>query len=251
MRRACATTIPHEVRGAAVEPPAIRVVRVVMPVSIKMMLNAMASRLIHIQVVTQRHTAAFDDPGCLVLALASLVDEAFWALCGSLIALLLILQPLILLRLQLFLPFVIFTLLLNLFLVWRLLLSGIIFILLLLLLLVLWDALALGLLLRGRHGEFVCPLALRAFGIVLTKPRAMMILLLVVVICTLSLLVVIGTLSFLVVIGLLSLLFIIGPHSLLVVIIFSGSCFPFVFSLLLIIIIIFSSLRFIVVCASR
>ena len=86
------------------------------------MLNAVAYRLVHIQVVTQWHTAGFDDPGCLVLALARLVDEAFGALSGSLIALLLLLQPLVLLSqlLILLLPFPVVIVLLPLFLIlWR------------------------------------------------------------------------------------------------------------------------------------
>ena len=40
--RARAATVPHEVRGAAIEPPAIRIVRLLVPVSVEVMLNAIA-----------------------------------------------------------------------------------------------------------------------------------------------------------------------------------------------------------------
>lgn len=170
---ASAAAVPNEVRGATIEPPTVRVVCFTVPVAVEVMLHAIAYRFIHIQVITQWHTASFDNPWCLVLTLASLVNEALGALSGSLIARFLLFQPLVFLRQLLWLPLVIIvtSLRLSLFLVLRSLWISVgwfLFLLLLLLFPVVSSLRtpALGLLLGGRHGELVPALLRCSLGVV-------------------------------------------------------------------------------------
>lgn len=134
------------------------------------MLHAVAYRIIHIQVITQGHTASLDDPRCLVLALASLVNEALGAMSGPLITRFLLFQPLVLVRqlLRRLLVIIVISLWSLLFLVLRSLLISVGWFLFLLLFLVVFSlcASALGLFLGGRHGELVIALLRSSLGIV-------------------------------------------------------------------------------------
>ena len=182
MWSASAAAVPHEVCGATIEPSAVGVVRFSVPVSVEVMLYAIAYRFIHIQVVTLWHTASFNDPRCLVLALASLVDEALGARGGSLIACFLIFQLLVLLRKLfrlLFLVIIVTPLRPLLFLLILLRLSVVMFLFLLLFLVI--FASSFSLLLRGRHGELV-PAPLRhSLGVVpVSKVRFSPIILLII-----------------------------------------------------------------------
>ena len=170
---ASAAAVPNEVRGATIEPPTVRVVCFTVPVAVEVMLHAIAYRFIHIQVITQWHTASFDNPWCLVLTLASLVNEALGALSGSLITRFLLFQPLVFLGQLLWLLLVIIVTFLRLpvFLVLRSLWISVgwfLFLLLLLLFPVVSSLRtpALGLLLGGRHGELVPALLLCSLGVV-------------------------------------------------------------------------------------
>ena len=170
---ASAAAIPNEVRGATIEPPTVRVVHLAVPVAVEVMLHTIAYRFIHIQVITQWHTASFDNPGCLVLTLASLVNEALRALSGSLITRFLLFQPLVLLRQLFWLPLVIIviSLRLPLFLVLRSLWVSVGWFLFLLFPFVAsLSSRASGLLLGGRHGELV-PALLRCSLRVVAVPQ--------------------------------------------------------------------------------
>ena len=82
-----AAPIPDEVLSAPIEPSAVRVMGLLVPVTVQMVLDTVTSHLIDVQVVALWHAARFQDPRSLVLALTSLVDEALRAVSGSLIAL--------------------------------------------------------------------------------------------------------------------------------------------------------------------
>lgn len=81
--RARAAAIPDEVLCTRFEPPTVRVVTIV--VRLMRMKASVVSVFTVFQVVTHGHTAGFDDPGCLVLALMRLEGEAFGALSRLLI----------------------------------------------------------------------------------------------------------------------------------------------------------------------
>lgn len=83
--------------SAPVEPSTVGVVAIAMCVAIQVMLNPMASLIVNGQVVAHWHAAGFDDPRSLVLALTRLVNEAFGALSGTLVALQLLLLLLLVL----------------------------------------------------------------------------------------------------------------------------------------------------------